>query len=51
MNELKEKVQALVDKYFPAFAAKGLKILLSKRYFDFILLCFGFGKSFYSLVD
>ncbi|MBR2464444.1 MAG: hypothetical protein IKB41_03305 [Clostridia bacterium] len=51
MKELKEKAQAFIDKYSPELAAKGLKILLSKRYFDFILLCFGFGKSFYSLVD
>jgi hypothetical protein len=34
MKELKEKAQALIDKYSPALAAKGLKILLSKRYFE-----------------
>lgn len=34
MKELKEKAQALIDKYSPEFAAKGLKIMLSKRYFE-----------------
>ena len=34
MKELKEKAQALIDKYSPELAAKGLKILLSKRYFE-----------------
>lgn len=34
MKELKEKAQALIDKYSPELAAKGLKIMLSKRYFE-----------------
>jgi len=34
MNELKERVQALIDKYSPELSAKGLKILLAKRYFE-----------------
>ena len=34
MKELKEKVQALIDKYTPELSSKGLKILLSKRYFE-----------------
>ena len=34
MNEFKEKVQALIDKYTPALSAKGLKILFAKRYFE-----------------
>ena len=33
MKELKEKAQALIDKYTPELSSKGLKILLSKRYF------------------
>ena len=34
MQELKEKAQALIDKYTPELATKGLKICLSKRYFE-----------------
>ena len=34
MKELKEKAQALIDQYSPELADKGLKILLSKRYFE-----------------
>ncbi len=34
MAELKEKAQAIIDQYTPALAQKGLKILLSKRYFE-----------------
>ena len=34
MKELKEKAQALIDKYTPELSRKGLKILLSKRYFE-----------------
>ena len=34
MKELKEKAQALIDKYTPELLSKGLKILLSKRYFE-----------------
>lgn len=34
MRELKEKAQALIDQYSPELADKGLKILLSKRYFE-----------------
>lgn len=34
MKELKEKAQALIDKYSPELVDKGLKILLSKRYFE-----------------
>ena len=34
MKELKEKAQALVDKYTPDLAEKGIKILVSKRYFE-----------------
>ena len=34
MKELKEKAQALIDQYTPALSRKGLKILLSKRYFE-----------------
>lgn len=34
MKELKEKAQALIDKYSPEFATKGLKIMFSKRYFE-----------------
>ena len=34
MQELKEKAQALIDQYSPELADKGLKILLSKRYFE-----------------
>ena len=34
MKELKEKVQSLIDKYTPELSSKGLKILLSKRYFE-----------------
>ncbi|MBQ3057122.1 MAG: hypothetical protein IJC95_06535 [Clostridia bacterium] len=34
MKELKEKAQAFIDKYSSVLAAKGLKILLSKRYFE-----------------
>ena len=34
MKELKEKAQALIDKYTPELSSKGLKILLSKRYFE-----------------
>ena len=34
MKELKEKVRALIDKYNPKLSQKGLKIILSKRYFE-----------------
>ena len=34
MKELKEKAQALVDKYTPELAENGIKILVSKRYFE-----------------
>ena len=34
MKELKEKAQSLIDKYSPELATKGLKVLLSKRYFE-----------------
>ena len=34
MKELKEKAQALIDKYTPELSSKGLQILLSKRYFE-----------------
>ena len=34
MKELKEKAQALIDKYTPELSSKGLRILLSKRYFE-----------------
>lgn len=34
MKESKEKAQALIDKYTPELSEKGLKILLSKRYFE-----------------
>ena len=34
MKELKEKAQALIDKYTPELLSKGLKILLAKRYFE-----------------
>ena len=34
MKELKEKAQALIDKYTPELSSKGLKIRLSKRYFE-----------------
>ena len=34
MKELKEKAQALIDKYTPELSRKGLKILLSKQYFE-----------------
>ena len=34
MKELKEKAQALIDKHTPVLSSKGLKILLSKRYFE-----------------
>ena len=34
MKELKEEAQALIDKYTPELSGKGLKILLSKRYFE-----------------
>ena len=34
MKKLKEKAQALIDKYTPELSSKGLKILLSKRYFE-----------------
>ena len=34
MKELKEKAQAFIDKYTPELSRKGLKILLSKRYFE-----------------
>ncbi len=34
MQELKEKAQALVDKYTPDLTEKGVKILISKRYFE-----------------
>lgn len=34
MKELKEKAQTLIDKYTPELSSKGLKILLSKRYFE-----------------
>jgi hypothetical protein len=34
MNELKEKAQAVIDQYTPGLSSKGLKILLSKRYFE-----------------
>ena len=34
MKELREKAQELIDKYLPDLADKGLKILLSKRYFE-----------------
>ena len=34
MKELKEKAQALIDKYTPELSSKGLKMLLSKRYFE-----------------
>ena len=34
MKELKEKAQALIDKYTPKLSSEGLKILLSKRYFE-----------------
>ena len=34
MKELKEKAQALIDIYTPELSGKGLKILLSKRYFE-----------------
>ena len=34
MKNLKEKAQALIDKYTPELSSKGLKILLSKRYFE-----------------
>jgi len=34
MTELKEKVQALIDKYDPELSSKGIKILLAKRYFE-----------------
>ena len=34
MKELKEKVQVLINKYTPELSSKGLKILLSKRYFE-----------------
>ena len=34
MQEFKEKVQSLIDQYSPELADKGLKILLSKRYFE-----------------
>ena len=31
---IKEQVQALVDKYSPSLAEKGIKILVAKRYFE-----------------
>ena len=34
MKELKEKAQALIDQYTSELSGKGLKILLSKRYFE-----------------
>ena len=34
MKELKEKAQVLIDKHTPELSRKGLKILLSKRYFE-----------------
>ena len=34
MKELKEKAQALIDKHTPELSSKGLKILLSQRYFE-----------------
>ena len=34
MKELREKAQALIDKYSPELAVKGLQIILSKRYFE-----------------
>ena len=34
MKALKEKVQALIDKYTSEFSQRGLKIVLSKRYFE-----------------
>lgn len=34
MNEIKAKAQAVVDKYEDQLAQRGLKILISKRYFE-----------------
>ena len=34
MKELKEKVQSLIDKYSPELSKKGLKIHISRRYFE-----------------
>lgn len=34
MKELKERAQAVINKYTPELSSKGLKILLSKRYFE-----------------
>lgn len=34
MKELKEKAQALIDKYTPELSSKGLNIMLTKRYFE-----------------
>jgi hypothetical protein len=34
MADIKEKVQALIDKYDSELSSKGIKILLSKRYFE-----------------
>ena len=34
MKELKDRVQALIDKYAPELSNKGLEISLSKRYFE-----------------
>ena len=34
MNELKEKAQAIVNKYAPTLAQRGLRISLTKRYYE-----------------
>ncbi len=34
MKNFKDKVQSLIDKYTPELSNRGLKILLSKRYFE-----------------
>ena len=34
MKDLKERAQALIDKYTPQLSSRGLKILLNKRYFE-----------------
>jgi hypothetical protein len=31
---IKEQVQALVDRHSPSLAEKGIKILVTKRYFE-----------------
>ena len=38
MREIKEKAQAVIDRYAPGLAEKGLKILLAKRYFESAVL-------------